>query len=112
MKHRVIGFAFAASLALAGCGNGTAPEAAQGAAPVAKIQAVLAKPQVLCGRFDQSKQLAGMKKHLLSSGRFCVAARYSCFRLPGDDFPHDKLADLPTLSNPFLDRHRIVDPAV
>ena len=34
MKHRDIGFAFAAVLALAGCGNGTAPEAAQGAAPV------------------------------------------------------------------------------
>lgn len=43
------------------------------AAPVAKIQAMLAKPNVLCGRFDQTKQLAGMKKPLLSSGRFCVA---------------------------------------
>ncbi|HEV7814447.1 MAG TPA: outer membrane lipoprotein carrier protein LolA [Janthinobacterium sp.] len=47
---------------------------AQAAAPVAKIQAMLAKPQILCGRFEQSKQLAGMKKPLLSSGRFCVAA--------------------------------------
>jgi outer membrane lipoprotein-sorting protein len=45
---------------------------AQAAAPVAKIQAMLAKPDVLCGRFDQSKQLAGMKKPLLSNGRFCV----------------------------------------
>lgn len=44
------------------------------AVPVAKIQALLAKPDILCGRFDQSKQLAGMKKPLLSSGRFCVAA--------------------------------------
>ncbi|TCS35552.1 outer membrane lipoprotein carrier protein LolA [Paucimonas lemoignei] len=44
------------------------------AVPVAKIQALLAKPDVMCGRFDQSKQLAGMKKPLLSSGRFCVAA--------------------------------------
>lgn len=44
------------------------------AVPVAKIQALLAKPDVLCGRFDQTKQLAGMKKPLLSSGRFCVAA--------------------------------------
>lgn len=42
------------------------------AAPVAKIQAMLAKPKVLCGRFDQSKQLTGIKKPLLSSGRFCV----------------------------------------
>jgi hypothetical protein len=41
--------------------------------PTAKIQAVLAKPKVMCGRFDQSKQLAGMKKPLLSNGRFCVA---------------------------------------
>jgi hypothetical protein len=44
----------------------------QAAAPVAKIQAMLAKPDVLCGRFDQTKQLAGMKKPLLSHGRFCV----------------------------------------
>lgn len=44
----------------------------QAAAPVAKIQSMLAKPDVLCGRFDQSKQLAGMKKPLLSNGRFCV----------------------------------------
>jgi riboflavin biosynthesis pyrimidine reductase len=29
---------------------------------------------MLCGRFDQSKQLVGMKKPLLSHGRFCVAA--------------------------------------
>jgi outer membrane lipoprotein-sorting protein len=41
-------------------------------APIAKIQAMLAKPQTLCGRFDQTKQLVGMKKPLLSSGRFCV----------------------------------------
>ena len=46
----------------------------QAAAPVAKIEAMLAKPQQLCGRFDQSKQLAGMKKPLASNGRFCVVA--------------------------------------
>lgn len=45
---------------------------AQAAAPVAKIQGMLAKPDVLCGRFDQTKNLAGMKKPLLSNGRFCV----------------------------------------
>jgi len=44
------------------------------APPVAKIQAILAKPKILCGRFDQSKQLAGMKKPLLSNGRFCISA--------------------------------------
>src|SRR5476649_3089821 len=46
----------------------------QAAVPVAKIQSMLAKPPVMCGRFDQSKQLAGMKKPLASSGRFCVVA--------------------------------------
>jgi hypothetical protein len=35
---------------------------------------MLAKPNVLCGRFDQTKQLNGMKKPLLSNGRFCVVA--------------------------------------
>ncbi|WP_256078959.1 outer membrane lipoprotein carrier protein LolA [Massilia sp. YIM B04103] len=47
---------------------------AQAATPVAKIQAMLAKPEVLCGRFDQTKHLAGMKKPLASNGRFCVVA--------------------------------------
>lgn len=46
----------------------------QAAAPVAKIQAMLAKPKVMCGRFDQSKQLAGMRKPLAANGRFCVVA--------------------------------------
>jgi hypothetical protein len=44
------------------------------AAPIAKIQAMLAKPDQLCGRFDQTKTLAGMKRPLLSQGRFCVVA--------------------------------------
>ena len=47
---------------------------AQAAIPSAKIQAMLAKPAVMCGRFDQTKQLAGMKKPLASEGRFCVIA--------------------------------------
>ncbi|CUI03554.1 outer membrane lipoprotein carrier protein LolA [Massilia antarctica] len=47
---------------------------ASATAPIAKIQALLAKPAVLCGRFDQTKQLAGMKKPLASNGRFCVVA--------------------------------------
>jgi outer membrane lipoprotein-sorting protein len=47
---------------------------AQAAAPIAKIQSMLAKPEQLCGRFEQTKQLAGMKKPLASSGRFCVVA--------------------------------------
>ena len=43
-------------------------------APVADIQAILAKPKILCGRFDQTKQLAGLKNPLRSNGRFCVVA--------------------------------------
>lgn len=60
--------------ALAALWFGMAIAPAQAAAPVAKIEAMLAKPQQLCGRFDQSKQLAGMKKPLASNGRFCVVA--------------------------------------
>ncbi|HAT33101.1 MAG TPA: hypothetical protein DCW29_20320 [Janthinobacterium sp.] len=48
--------------------------AAPAPAPVARIEAMLAKPKVLCGRFDQTKQLAGMKRPVASSGRFCVVA--------------------------------------
>jgi hypothetical protein len=63
MKHRLLACAFAlASLPLLA------------AAPVAKIQSLLAKPKVLCGRFDQNKQLTGVKKPLVSNGRFCVVA--------------------------------------
>jgi Outer membrane lipoprotein carrier protein LolA-like len=42
------------------------------AAPTEKIQALLAKPKVLCGRFDQTKLLVGLKKPVTSNGRFCV----------------------------------------
>jgi hypothetical protein len=45
-----------------------------GAAPVADIQTILAKPKVLCGRFEQTKQLTGLKNPLRSRGRFCVVA--------------------------------------
>lgn len=50
------------------------PAASHAAAPIAKIQSLLAKPSTMCGRFEQTKQLAGMKRPLLSSGRFCVVA--------------------------------------
>jgi Outer membrane lipoprotein carrier protein LolA-like len=43
-------------------------------APLENIQSMLAKPKVLCGRFDQSKQLTGLKRPLVSNGRFCVIA--------------------------------------
>jgi outer membrane lipoprotein-sorting protein len=65
MKHLVAGLLAAACLFA---------QTAHAAAPVAKIQAMLAKPEQLCGRFEQTKQLAGMKKPLASSGRFCVVA--------------------------------------
>ena len=45
-----------------------------GAAPVAEIQSMLARPKILCGRFDQTKELVGLKKPLPSNGRFCVVA--------------------------------------
>jgi hypothetical protein len=67
MKRILTGLLFASLLATVG-----AP--ANAAAPIAKIQAMLAKPEQLCGRFEQTKQLAGMKKPLASSGRFCVVA--------------------------------------
>jgi len=41
---------------------------------IPQIQTMLAKPATLCGRFDQTKLLAGMKKPLLSNGRFCVVS--------------------------------------
>ena len=43
-------------------------------APVAKIQSMLARPKVLCGHFNQIKQLTGLKKPMASNGRFCVVA--------------------------------------
>ncbi|WP_288393073.1 outer membrane lipoprotein carrier protein LolA [uncultured Herbaspirillum sp.] len=46
--------------------------AAHAGAPVQQIQATLAKPAVMCGRFDQTKQLTGIKKPLQANGRFCV----------------------------------------
>lgn len=66
MKHTIFSLVLACASLL--------PLAAQAAAPVAKIQAMLARPALLCGRFEQTKQLSGMKKPLLSNGRFCVVA--------------------------------------
>jgi hypothetical protein len=45
-----------------------------GGAPVVEIQSMLAHPKILCGRFDQTKELVGLKKPLASNGRFCVIA--------------------------------------
>lgn len=47
---------------------------AQSSTPIAQIQAILEKPQIMCGRFDQTKQLVGINKPLSSNGRFCVVA--------------------------------------
>jgi hypothetical protein len=45
-----------------------------GAAPLATIESILLKPAVLCGRFEQKKQLVGLKNPVNSAGRFCVVA--------------------------------------
>jgi hypothetical protein len=45
-----------------------------GAAPLAKIESMLLKPAVLCGRFEQKKQRVGLKNAVNSSGRVCVVA--------------------------------------
>lgn len=37
-----------------------------------RIQAMLAKPAVMCGRFEQAKTLVGLRRPVKSSGRFCV----------------------------------------
>src|ERR1043165_1312916 len=62
MRARWAGAAAVAALALLG------------AAPAAQIQSILARPKILCGRFDQQKQLVGLKKPVSSNGRFCVVA--------------------------------------
>jgi hypothetical protein len=65
MKHSFIRFICIAALF-------TAALSSHAEAPVAKVQAMLARPKQLCGRFEQSKQLEGIKKPLQSSGRFCI----------------------------------------
>ncbi len=37
-----------------------------------QIQSLLAKPVAMCGRFDQTKTLVGLRHPVRSSGRFCV----------------------------------------
>jgi Outer membrane lipoprotein carrier protein LolA-like len=56
--------------------------------PVAKIQSMLAQPKVLCGRFDQKKQLTGLKKPMVSNGRFCVVADKGVLWRTLEPFPH------------------------
>jgi hypothetical protein len=53
-------------------GSGTG--AAQDTSGLARIEALLVRPQILCGHFDQSKVLVGLTKPVKSSGRFCVVA--------------------------------------
>ena len=67
MKRILTAVALAAACA-------TASVTTAAATATATIQAMLAKPAQLCGRFEQTKYLAGMKKPLASSGRFCVVA--------------------------------------
>jgi len=37
-----------------------------------RIQSLVARPDALCGEFDQQKSLVGLKRPVQSSGRFCV----------------------------------------
>jgi hypothetical protein len=37
-----------------------------------RIQSLLAKPSMMCGRFEQAKTLVGLRRPVRSSGRFCV----------------------------------------
>lgn len=57
------------------------------AAPVAKIQSMLAKPAVFCGNFEQTKRLEGFKKPLVSTGRFCVVAGKGVLWRTAQPFP-------------------------
>jgi hypothetical protein len=69
-----VGLTACAMISMAATAAAASAAVATAAAPVAQIQAMLAKPDVLCGRFDQRKQLTGLKKPLASNGRFCVVA--------------------------------------
>ncbi|MEW9898207.1 outer membrane lipoprotein carrier protein LolA [Chitinivorax sp. PXF-14] len=46
--------------------------AARAAGDIDKIQPLLARPDVVCGQFQQAKTLLGLKNPVKSSGRFCV----------------------------------------
>ena len=59
-----------------------------GAVPVAKIQSMVAKPKILCGRFDQTKQLVGLKRPVISSGRFCVVVEKGVLWRTMQPFPN------------------------
>ena len=41
-------------------------------AALTRIQATVARPDAMCGDFDQQKSLVGLKRPVQSSGRFCV----------------------------------------
>jgi hypothetical protein len=40
---------------------------------LSRIQAMIARPAVMCGAFTQRKTLVGIRRPVVSSGRFCVA---------------------------------------
>jgi hypothetical protein len=74
----VVGALKSAALAIAKAIAGTTfmvlvAKAPQGDPNLRKIQALLAKPAVMCGRFEQAKTLVGLRRPVRSSGRFCVA---------------------------------------
>ena len=42
-------------------------------AALTRIQTMVARPNIMCGDFDQQKSLVGLRRPVQSSGRFCVA---------------------------------------
>ena len=49
-----------------------ATQAGQDDPNLRQIQALLAHPAMMCGRFEQAKTLVGLRRPVKSSGRFCV----------------------------------------
>lgn len=54
---------------------------------IARIDSLLARPDLLCGRFEQSKTVAGLRRPVKSSGRFCVAAGHGVLWSTREPFP-------------------------
>ena len=76
---------------------------------IVKIQAMLAKPSVLCGRFDQTKQLIGMKKLLASNGRFCVVTGKGIIWRTLQPFPNG-LKKVESTTTPSSKKSRPAEP--
>ncbi len=76
MTRRVTGLGVALLMALSATGGGNVAQAQRTPAvddgALLRIQSLVARPDALCGEFDQQKSLVGLKRPVQSSGRFCV----------------------------------------